>query len=170
GYKGCGNGRARQSNSKAVCPMAVKRYVLMSLAASAALALALTFALKAQGEEAVTIIALNTGGMPTANTNKCEYTLRHEVCQVTVTNGPAQVKIVNSEITGFDAGARYNVLNETCTVGSELAPGATCNEEVILLLDKPHCPPNNWSNGYLIKVEEVGEPKSNATAVALLKV
>jgi hypothetical protein len=152
-------------------PMRVKQYILATVAAVASLAIALTFVVSAAAEEEVpTMSVTNTGGIPKTGSNYCEYTLRFETCQLTVSNGsPFSVKIKAIELVGTEANVRYSIVTSGCKVGNEIASGKSCTDEVRLKVNKPAGAPL-WSNWYFIEVEEVGEPKNRVAANGYLKV
>lgn len=151
--------------------MRVKQYMFATLATVASLAVALTFVISAAAEEEVPAMSVtNTGGVPKTGSGYCEFTLRFEKCQLTVSNGsPFPVKIKAIELVGTEATTRYSILTSGCKVGSEIASGKSCTDEVHLKVDKPFGAPS-WSNWYFIEVEEVGEPKNTVGANAHLKV
>lgn len=150
--------------------MALKRYVLIALAAAAALLIALTFVVTAQGEEAPTLSMLNTGAMPMTSTELCDYTISPEQCQITVQNDSTYaVKITALEINGNNPYQRYNITNTTCAIGNTLAAsGGSCVAEIRLMLNRPEC--NIWRNHYLIKVEQVGVSTNFITSDVRLNV
>ena len=148
--------------------MTIRRTLIATLASAAALAAALTFVLRANAVPP-TLTAVNSGGVPLLNSNKCDFTLRFEICKITVTNQSTfNVKITELEVS--PPNGRYSIITSGCQVGNQLAAnGGSCTDEVKLLIDKPACPPQ-WLNGYRIVVEEVGVPTNKTVKIVFLKV
>lgn len=146
--------------------MKVKRYVLAVLAAVVALVTALTLVLSAAAETPK-ISVTNTGGIPVSGTNKCEYTLRFEICQLTVSNNSTfDVEIVAVELVGTEAKTRYGITTSGCSVKAVIKSGKTCTDEVKLTVNGSTL----WTNFYFIEVKDVNsKDKVGANAVLTVK-
>ncbi|HEU4598732.1 MAG TPA: hypothetical protein VFS26_03220 [Solirubrobacterales bacterium] len=151
-----------KQSRKGGLPMNFKRYALAGLAVVAALVTALTLVLNAAAE-APKISVTNTGGLPDSGTTKCTYTLKTEICQLTVTNESTfDVKIITAEITGIEAKNRYSI-SSGCVVGAKLESGKTCTDEVKLIADGSTL----WSNNYFIEVQDANSNEKMAANASL---
>ena len=140
--------------------MWTRRGVLTGVVAAVMLAAGLTFVASAVAEIPNVTIS-NTGGVPTAGTQRCIFTLRLETCRITVTNNSVfEVQIREMILSGPEAGSRYSIRGEsTCSVGRTIASRAFCEVIVQLLRDKPACA-RRWQNGLSIRVLQVGKPEN----------
>lgn len=146
--------------------MKSNRHVLGALVGVAVLVTGLTLALNAAAESPK-LSVINTGGLPVTGTNKCEYTLKSEICQLTVTNESTfDVKIVTAEITGIEAKNRYAISTSGCVIGAVIKSGKTCTDEVKLIANGSTL----WANNYFIEVQDVNSvDKKAANAVLTVK-
>lgn len=96
----------------------------------------------------------NTGGVPTANTNRCEFSVQFEKCKVTVWNESGfPVFVTEAEIAGTNGSVRYGIIEPPpCKKGKEIPIGGSCTDEVILNAFAV----KDWSNWYFIQVEGEG--------------
>jgi len=141
--------------------MRAKKHLLVFSFVLAALALSTAGA----SAEVPNISVTNTGGVPKFGTNKCEFTIQFQKCQLTVSNGSTFPVIIDkTEIAGTNGSTRYGIINVQCKKGSELASGKSCTDEVILNVFAVA----GWSNWYAIEVEEKGNLNNRVLANASL--
>jgi hypothetical protein len=149
--------------------MLIKRRLRVGASAVAALVVSLVFVISAAAE-VPNVTSRNVGGPPTAGTNTCTYTLRNEICRITITNGSTfEVRVVEEEITPPNAAARYTLVESTCERDRDIPSRGTCSAQIRLLIDKPACVPK-WSQGYAVRVQERGNPGNTIQVNQILEV